>query len=94
LPAPENASWICSAWILHAGLTPDEWSEVRLAFEKRHLLAHKMRVIDQEYLDATGEPSAQAGQVLCPLPQPRSPNSWANFGDLGAGLYDQLAKIP
>lgn len=32
-----------------------DWARVRRAFEKRHLLAHKMGVVDEDYLEATGD---------------------------------------
>jgi hypothetical protein len=76
-----------------AGLTPDEWRKVRFAFEKRHLLAHKMRVIDQEYLDATGEPSAKLGKFVS-IAAAEVSELMDQLRVLGAGLYDQLAKIP
>lgn len=35
-------------------LAQDEWSSLIRAFQKRHVIAHKMGVIDQQYVDTTG----------------------------------------
>ena len=34
-------------------VTPIEWREVVTAFQKRHLVAHKLGVTDQAYVDYT-----------------------------------------
>ena len=36
------------------GISPDEWSFVATQFQKRHLLAHKMGIIDEDYCRNTG----------------------------------------
>lgn len=33
---------------------PEEWHKIIVMFQKRHLLVHRMGVIDQKYIDATG----------------------------------------
>lgn len=38
-----------------AGSDAADWAQVRRAFEKRHLLAHKLGVVDEDYLQATGD---------------------------------------
>lgn len=38
-----------------ANLTKDEWGDVALLFQKRHLITHKMGVIDEVYLKQTGQ---------------------------------------
>jgi hypothetical protein len=40
------------------GLRPDEWECACRVFQKRHLLAHRMGVIDEEYLQKANDPSA------------------------------------
>jgi len=35
----------------------DDWTLAHLGFMRRHLVAHKAGVIDQQYLDETGEPA-------------------------------------
>jgi hypothetical protein len=43
---------------LSAAVPPAAWTAAQTAFMKRHLLAHKAGVIDQQYLDQTGESPA------------------------------------
>lgn len=50
-------------------VTPDEWAAVLRSFQKRHLLAHRMGVVDQAYLDRTGEPGSLLGRRITILPQ-------------------------
>jgi len=44
------------------GLAEPEWQAVCRAFQKRHLLAHKMGVIDQEYVNRAYDATAQVGR--------------------------------
>jgi hypothetical protein len=46
------------------GLRPDEWECACRAFQKRHLLAHKMGVIDEEYLQRANDPVAVMGRKV------------------------------
>ncbi|MBI4529541.1 MAG: hypothetical protein HY695_37565 [Deltaproteobacteria bacterium] len=46
------------------GLDADQWALVLRCFQKRHLLAHKMGVIDQDYIDATRDTSAVVGRKI------------------------------
>ncbi len=47
-----------------ARLTADEWKQVVKAFQKRHLIAHKMGIVDDGYLKATGDTSAVLGRKI------------------------------
>jgi hypothetical protein len=49
---------------LSAGLTDDEWKAAVQAFQKRHLLSHKMGVIDEEYCRKSGDPHAAIGHKV------------------------------
>jgi hypothetical protein len=49
---------------LDSTVTPADWADARLAFSRRHLLAHKAGVIDQQYLDQTGEPHELLGRRI------------------------------
>ncbi len=40
---------------ISAAVSSDEWASVTRSFQKRHLIAHKMSVIDQPYINITGE---------------------------------------
>ena len=47
-----------------APLTADEWKHVVKAFQKRHLIAHKMGIVDDGYVKATGDTSAVLGRKI------------------------------
>jgi hypothetical protein len=49
---------------LSAGVTPVEWTDARRGFQKRHLFAHKMGVIDDEYVARADDPSAVVGRKV------------------------------
>lgn len=49
---------------LALGLEPKDWDFAFKCFQKRHLLAHKMGVIDEEYLNATKDPEAVVGRKV------------------------------
>ena len=47
-----------------ACLTVEEWQAVVVAFQKRHLVAHKLGVVDQGYLNKTGDTCAVIGRKI------------------------------
>ncbi len=47
-----------------AAASPTDWAHVRRAFQKRHLLAHKMGVVDEGYLSETGDPPSLLGRKI------------------------------
>ena len=47
---------------LSAHLTADEWQSLLRGFQKRHLLAHKMGVVDQNYITKSGDATAVIGR--------------------------------
>lgn len=47
-----------------ASLTPAEWEEAIRGFQKRHLLAHKSGVIDDDYIAKANDPSAIKGRKV------------------------------
>jgi hypothetical protein len=49
---------------LAAGLTDDEWKMAVRAFQKRHLLSHKMGVVDTEYVRKSGDTQAVVGRKV------------------------------
>ena len=49
---------------LTAGMPTTEWNDVLRAFQKRHLFAHKMGVVDKEYLDKTSDSNAIIGRKV------------------------------
>jgi hypothetical protein len=47
-----------------AAIDSGNWARVLRAFQKRHLLAHKMGVVDADYLTATGDAPSQLGRRI------------------------------
>ncbi|MCZ2153409.1 MAG: hypothetical protein LC114_05840 [Bryobacterales bacterium] len=45
-------------------VTEEEWASARRSFQKRHLIAHKMGVIDDEYTEKAGDPTAVVGRKV------------------------------
>ena len=45
-------------------LSPNEWDAACRAFQKRHLLAHKMGVIDDDYIQKANDPGAILGRRI------------------------------
>jgi hypothetical protein len=49
---------------LAGGLLADEWLSLTRCFQKRHLLAHSMGIVDAEYLRKTNDPQARVGRKI------------------------------
>ena len=49
---------------LRDGVTADEWDLLVRCFHKRHLLAHKMGVIDEKYVASAHDPGARVGRKV------------------------------
>jgi hypothetical protein len=49
---------------LSVEITPDEWRAATMGFQKRHLIAHKMGVVDQEYITKTPDTRAVVGRKI------------------------------
>lgn len=45
-------------------VAPDEWRAATMGFQKRHLVAHKMGVIDQDYITKTTDTRAVVGRKI------------------------------
>ena len=45
-------------------LAPNEWEQACRIFQKRHLLSHKMGVIDEEYVQKANDPGAVVGRKI------------------------------
>ncbi len=50
------------------GVDPEHWTTAVRAFQKRHLYAHKEGVIDEKYIQETGDTSAVVGQKVRVVP--------------------------
>ena len=49
---------------LGAVVPPETWRVAVMAFQKRHVVAHKFGVVDQEYIDKTGDSRAVVGRKI------------------------------
>lgn len=49
---------------LSAEVAPDEWRAAIMGFQKRHLVAHKMGVVDQDYITKTTDSRAVVGRKI------------------------------
>ncbi|MFO1512399.1 MAG: hypothetical protein U1F83_05715 [Verrucomicrobiota bacterium] len=72
---------------LAAFLSPDDWKFICRCFEKRHLLAHKMGVVDEDYLLATNDYSAAVGRKVVIVATEVN-----KFGTLLLQLGERLSK--
>ena len=54
---------------LSSEVTADEWRSLVRAFQKRHLIAHKMGVVDQDYLARATDSEAVVGRRIQILPE-------------------------
>lgn len=72
-------------------LEADGWVLLVRCFQKRHLLAHTMGVIDEDYIKATSEPSAVIGRKLqIQIPEVRALAS--ALQSVGRELFGLLEK--
>ncbi len=46
------------------GLTSDEWADACRVFQKRHVLSHKMGVVDDDYVKKANDPHAVVGRKI------------------------------
>ena len=49
---------------LSSEVTTDEWRSLVRGFQKRHLIAHKMGVVDQDYIEKTRDTQAVVGRKI------------------------------
>ncbi len=47
---------------LSSAVSPTEWTALLKGFQKRHIIAHKMGIVDEEYLRLTNDPHAVVGR--------------------------------
>jgi hypothetical protein len=72
-----------------ASLNESEWTRVCRCFQKRHLLAHKMGVVDDEYIQATGDRTAVIGRK-CQVDANEVRSLVASLRILGEKLFEAL----
>ena len=78
---------------LAAAVPPAEWDAVCRSFQKRHLLAHRMGVVDAAYLAATHDPQAVLGRKI-KVEQGEVEALGQALRTLGAHLVDALGAKP
>lgn len=74
-------------------LSADEWSLLVRCFQKRHLLAHKMGVVDEKYLEATGDANAIVGRKVA-IEIQEVGDLLDAVAKLGHGLLASLNQMP
>jgi hypothetical protein len=67
-----------------------DWTAILRAFQKRHLLAHRMGVVDEDYLSVTGEPQSLLGRKIS-ISSTEVRQVAASLRILGGNLVDALA---
>lgn len=76
---------------LTTALDAADWTFACRCFQKRHLLAHKMGVVDDAYIKATGDTQATVGRKM-PIPSEEVVTLLATVRRLGSYLASELAK--
>jgi hypothetical protein len=71
----------------------DLWDALCRCFQKRHLLAHSMGIVDEQYLQKTGDPHARAGRKV-PLPPGEVSAMLGLTRTLGTHLATSLKSLP
>lgn len=64
LPGAQRNVQALWAYDLASSVSPDEWSAACRSFQKRHLLAHKLGIVDDAYLVATNDPASARGRKV------------------------------
>jgi len=77
---------------LASGLTTEEWKAAVRGFQKRHLLSHKMGVVDAEYVSKSGDTQAVIGRKVA-IDAGEVRMLGQVIGKLGRYLSDALRKI-
>ncbi len=77
---------------LSDGVTADEWRLLVRCFQKRHLLAHKMGVIDEKYVASTHDPTARVGRKVV-IDSVEVSSLLAAVGKLGEYLSRRLTGL-
>lgn len=78
---------------LTVGLSASEWLSVNTTFQKRHLIAHKMGIVDEAYLRATGDARAIIGRKA-KLDPNQIRETLELILKLGAYLTKELRNLP
>jgi len=78
---------------LSIAVDAQQWDFLTRCFQKRHLLAHKMGVVDQAYLDSTNDSAAVIGRKLA-ITSDEVNDMLGHLIILGTFLSVELEKLP
>jgi hypothetical protein len=76
---------------ISASVTEEDWSSAVRSFQKRHLIAHKMGVVDEKYITKTKDPDALVGRKILISPEDVSAVMRV-IREVGGYLADQLVS--
>lgn len=74
------------------GASAEEWFFAFKCFQKRHLLAHKMAIVDESYIKATSDPEARLGRKVT-VSSEEVKLLTEILGKLGSVLFNNLPGI-
>ncbi len=78
---------------LTAALDADNWTFTCRCFQKRHLLAHSMGIVDDAYMTATDDPQATVGRKVSIQPE-EVESLLDHIRRLGSYLTSELEAMP
>jgi len=70
-----------------------EWELVARCFQKRHLLAHKMGIVDDAYMQTTNDPNASVGRKVA-IEAAEVRKMLGQLTDLGVFFSDEMELLP
>lgn len=72
-------------------LSPEDWSFVIEQFQKRHLLAHRMGIIDEEFVEKTGWSSEMIGRKI-PISAEEVRNLIDHLRKIVENIYNSVSR--
>jgi hypothetical protein len=73
------------------GTPPEEWTFVATQFQKRHLLAHKMGIIDEDYCRNTGTDTYWVGRKV-PISKEDVERLIGHLTNIGGNIFSGVTK--
>jgi hypothetical protein len=93
LPGARDSIRTCWGFDFSANVTPDEWLFACRCFQKRHLLAHKMGIVDEAYLRNASDTTASVGRKIAIAPD-EVKSLAAILRKLGTSLSNEMRCHP
>jgi len=78
---------------LCTAIDTSDWAFVTRCFQKRHVLAHRMGVVDDAYMQTTNDPNEAVGRKVS-ITANEVRNMLGHLTALGVYLSDELEKLP